>query len=289
MITVTSTANAVPPSAGLLERHHFLLRRLHSLSGIVPVGFFLCFHLFTNMQMVFGTFQHEVDWIHAQPALLFMEIFILWIPIAFHAGLGVWYTFTGKSNVKHYGYWDNWRYTLQRITGMIALVFIFYHVATLRWRWTLGFDTPFFSYAVLPDADGSLSIIPFAHASTAMAMQAGFGIIALFYLVGVFSAVYHFANGLWTAAITWGLTLTAKAQRRWGGVCLVVCLSLASFAAASFVGALGYSVTDEDRAAMEATKQVYRDYGVLFHKEDKLDPPAMQWIDGRVVLLDDEQ
>ena len=42
------------------------------------------------------------------------------------------------------------------------------------------------------------------------------------YLLGVWAAVYHMANGLWTAAIAWGLTVTAKAQRQWGNVCVAV-------------------------------------------------------------------
>ena len=50
--TAPATAN---PS--FLERHHFLLRRLHSLSGIIPVGLFVVMHLFTNFQLAVGDFQ----------------------------------------------------------------------------------------------------------------------------------------------------------------------------------------------------------------------------------------
>ncbi len=45
-------------------------------------------------------------------------------------------------------------------------------------------------------------------------------LVMAFYLLGVWSATFHFANGLWTSAIAWGLTVTANAQRRWGHVCL---------------------------------------------------------------------
>ena len=90
-------------------------------------------------------FQHEVEFIHEMPALLYLEIFGLWLPIGFHAGLGLLYTFTGKSNVKRYSYGGNARYTLQRVTGILAFVFIFLHIATLRWRWDIfGWYTPFF-------------------------------------------------------------------------------------------------------------------------------------------------
>ncbi|PKL33611.1 MAG: hypothetical protein CVV40_00530, partial [Planctomycetes bacterium HGW-Planctomycetes-2] len=90
----------------MLHRHAFLLRRLHSLSGIVPIGLFLFFHLLTNSSIVWGlsdsshhpevhagaaTYQHEVDFIHSMPALPLIEVFGLWLPIGFHAVLGVLY------------------------------------------------------------------------------------------------------------------------------------------------------------------------------------------------------
>ena len=82
-----------------LERHHFLFRRLHSLSGVIPIGVFLLFHLTTNSSIVWGavnkgehegvhagvaTFQHEVNFIHSLPALILIEVFGLWLPLLFH-------------------------------------------------------------------------------------------------------------------------------------------------------------------------------------------------------------
>jgi succinate dehydrogenase / fumarate reductase cytochrome b subunit len=49
---------------------------------------------------------------------------------------------------------------------------------------------------------------------------------ALFYAVCVSALIFHFANGLWTAAITWGLTISRQAQERWGYVCAVIGISL---------------------------------------------------------------
>jgi succinate dehydrogenase / fumarate reductase cytochrome b subunit len=48
--------------------------------------------------------------------------------------------------------------------------------------------------------------------------------------------VFHFANGLWTAAITWGVTVSVAAQKRWGQVCTLVGLALAGAAIASVFG-----------------------------------------------------
>ena len=222
----TSSASdaAATGRPAVLERHHFLLRRLHSASGIVPIGVFLCEHLFTNVQILRGAehFDSDVHFIHSLPALRLIEIFGIWLPIAFHAALGVVYTFTGRPNTPSYPYQGNVRYTLQRVTGMLALVFIFVHLWTVQWGLSLGsWHTPF-------DPEHPAT-------SAAAALQFAWWVAPL-YTIGMLSCVYHFANGLWTAAITWGLTISTDAQRRWGYVCLVIGIALALMGLGSING-----------------------------------------------------
>jgi succinate dehydrogenase / fumarate reductase cytochrome b subunit len=220
-----------------------VLRRLHSLSGIVPVGLFVIVHLATNFQMLVGDYQHEVMFIHSMPALVAIEVF-LWTSIAFHAGLGIVYTFSGaRPNAMAYRHGDNWRYTLQRVTGIIALVFIFFHIATLRWRWEFfGLFTPF--YAEGPNGE------PLATATAAAALQAS-GWIVAGYLIGSLSVVYHWVNGLWTAALTWGLTISVRAQRTWGKLCLILGIVLTIFTIGGVIGGMGHTITDEQRQLIE--------------------------------------
>lgn len=234
-----------------LQQHHFLLRRLHSLTGIVPIGVFLIAHLTTNSSLIWGGaalrdpfeggmidggvtyFQKEVTWINEQiPHLLLIEI-TLWVSIAFHSILGVAYALTGKNNTRLYEYQDNWRYTLQRWTGYVGIVFIFYHVATLRWGWTF----------LVPD--GTVWSHHFSASTLASALKGsdtGFTaaglVVSLLYFVGVSGLVFHFANGLWTSAITWGLTISAQAQKRWGYVCAALGVGLMGAAWLSLAGAL---------------------------------------------------
>ena len=248
------------PLTALLDKHHFLLRRLHSLSGIVPVGLFVIAHLFTNAQMAWQdggeTFQHEVDFIHSIPALLFIEIG-LWVGIGFHAALGLYYTFSGKSNVRHYSYSGNLRYTFQRISGIVAFLFIFFHIATLRWRWdilgwytpfyALGHDAPTIGHSIAP----AIAEAPMSAPLTAYALQFS-AWVALIYLVGVVFTIYHWSNGLWTAAISWGLTTSAAAMRRWGYACLGLFVALMVFFGMAFWGSLVYDfdqMTDAQKAA----------------------------------------
>lgn len=249
---------------GFLERNHFLFRRLHSLTGVVPIGAFLIAHLTTNSSIVWGvintskgdtplarsvnTFSHEVEFIHSLPFLILIEVFGLWLPIAFHSVLGVYYATTGSVNTARYPYQGNRRYALQRLSGYIGLVFIFYHVATLRWGWT------WLPYSSLFNAKNAAS-------TTALALQGGTEglqfdgvVVSLFYMIGVSLLVFHFANGLWTAAITWGLTVSAGAQRRWGYVCAGLGVALMGMA---WMAVIGFATLD----AAEATRIEIRSPG----------------------------
>lgn len=236
-------------------KHHFLLRRLHSLTGVVPIGVFLVIHLVTNASIVWGlldshkahlghagaaTFQHEVNFIHSLPFLLLIEVFGLWLPIAFHSVLGIYYATTGKGNTGTYRYTSNRRYALQRISGYIGVLFIFYHVATLRWGWTF----------LIPG--GTKWSADYAGSTMAAALQgstegftaAGLA-VAAFYMLGVSLLVFHLANGLWTAAITWGLTITARGQKRWGLVCTAIGAGLML---AAWAAVIGFATLDHDKA-----------------------------------------
>lgn len=266
-----ATETAPPRKQSLFERHYFLLRRVHSLLGIVPIGAFLFPHLFTNSSIMWGrwvsptsplpaeaqgveTFQHEVNFIHSLPGLPLIEIGVLWLPLALHAGLGFYYASQGSNNVARYAYQGNARYAWQRITGYIAFVFILLHVASLRWGWTFGGFFPTFD----PHHAASSTALHFQSGVMGLAMAA-------FYVVCVLSIVFHFANGLWTAGITWGLTISQGAMRRWGQVCagIGVVLALAAVLAVYGFSTLNVAGAREVELHMLGT-----------HAEGTVTPPA---------------
>src|SRR3954471_12626823 len=118
-------------SGSFLERHEFLLRRLHSLSGLVPVGAYMVVHLLTNASVLDGpaAFQRRVYAIHSLGAVLpLVEWTFIFLPLIYHAVFGILITRGALPNSSTYKYASNVRYTLQRATGMIAFVFIFWHV-----------------------------------------------------------------------------------------------------------------------------------------------------------------
>ena len=251
-----------------MQKNQFLIRRLHSLSGILPIGVFLAIHLVTNSSLAWGWFAlkgrgegegltiaeggvqyfaHEVTWINTQVPHLFLTEVTLWLAIAFHCILGVYYATGGKGNLVHYKHQDNFRYTLQRLSGYFGIFFIFYHIATLRWGWTF----------LIPNGtkwshDFSASTLAAALQGSTEGWTAAGVVVSLFYLVGVSLLVFHFANGIWTAAITWGLTVSEHAQKRWGYVCAAfgVSMMLAAWSALGSAMLLDYDTAQAVEASM---------------------------------------
>ena len=183
------------------SRRSFLLRRLHSLSGIFPVGIFLVSHLFTNAKAQRGQafFDRAVAEINHLPFLPLLEIFGIFIPLAFHALYGVKLAFEGRVNVGRYPYSRNVLYTLQRVTGLIAFAFIAWHLWEFRVPKLLGRMTADAFYPTLE-----------AHLSST---YGGFPVLAAVYLVGIAASVVHFANGLFTFSFAWGFCVTRRSQR----------------------------------------------------------------------------
>ena len=112
----------------------FFWRRLHSISGIVPIGAFLLEHFISNFEAFHGpeAYGKQVAFLNSLPFVLVMEIFFIWIPILYHGLYGIYIWWRGDSNVSEYPWEGNWLYTSQRWTGMIALIYMIQHTYYLR-------------------------------------------------------------------------------------------------------------------------------------------------------------
>lgn len=217
MASASSAAPAVPKTlahgvaplrAG--QGTSFLLRRLHSLSGIVPVGAFLFEHiLVSNSTAISGpdAYASQVRFLANLPLVFFLELFGIWLPILFHAGYGFYIWYRGDGNTVAYPWSGNWMYTAQRWTGGIAFVYIVWHVTTMRF---LGADL---------HADPILSFGKVQHE----VFQAPY---FLFYIVGLVAASWHFAYGVWLFSAKWGIVSGDKAQKRLLRLCLAFFLVL---------------------------------------------------------------
>ena len=185
----------------------FVLRRLHSLTGIIPVGAFLFEHILVSNSTAIGAngpsaYAAQVKFLGGLPLVFFLELFGIWIPIAYHALYGFYIWYRGEANTVSYPWSGNWMYTLQRWSGGIAFLYIAWHVYTMRF---LGADL---------HADPSLSFGKVQHEVFQTPL-------VLFYVVGLIAASWHFAYGIWLFCAKWGIVSGEKAQKR----LLVICLA----------------------------------------------------------------
>ena len=231
-------------SGSFFTRNEFLIRRLHSLTGLVPVGAFMCVHLITNSSTLGGAemFQRNVDLIHSLgPALPAVEWAFIFLPLIFHAVVGVWIIRSGEANLSSYHYVGNVRWWLQRVTAWIALFFILYHVFHMH-GW---FHNEWWLKNVANDQLGGHQFDPHHATSTAAAALAS-PLKKLLYVVGVTACVFHLTNGLWTLGITWGLWTSPAAQRRANYLCAAFGVGLLAVGLGSIVGVSKTNVAEAE-------------------------------------------
>jgi succinate dehydrogenase / fumarate reductase cytochrome b subunit len=183
----------------------YLLRKLHSLSGVIPVGAFLAEHFWSNSAILvspdkYDSVSQELQTIPFRPLV---ELAVIVLPILFHGGYGVYIWLRGKSNLSDYSWIGNWMFTLQRYTGLVAFIFIGWHFYTERML--TGGRSTFAS--VRADMFNPLYLA--------------------FFVVGIVCSSFHLGVGVWNFLCKWGLAATARAQRAAGKLGALVGVSFA--------------------------------------------------------------
>ena len=205
----------------------FILRKLHQLSGLVPLGVFLLEHFYTNSKALAGaeSFNEAVADLQAIPYILLIEIGGIFIPLIYHAVYGLVITIEARPNNLAYPYARNWFYLIQRITGVVLFFFILFHVLNFRFGMIPGLNEV--SVAHRPD-------LAFDIVSREFRMVP----IFIIYMIGITATVWHLANGIWLFLVDWGITIGERAQRIAGYACLgfgVVLLLVGINAAVAFI------------------------------------------------------
>jgi succinate dehydrogenase / fumarate reductase cytochrome b subunit len=187
----------------------FVLRKLHQLSGIVPLGVFLLEHFYTNSKALTGAkdFNAAVVDLQSIPYILFVEIGGIFIPLIYHAVYGLVITVEARPNNLAYPYSRNWFYLIQRITGVILFFFITFLVLNFRFGLIPGLNT----MSVAHHTDQAFDIV---------AREFRMIPILTIYLIGITATVWHLANGVWLFLVDWGITIGERAQRLTGYACI---------------------------------------------------------------------
>ena len=194
----------------------FLLHKLHSLLGVIPIGAFLIEHILSNFEALKGPLAYgaQVKFLNSLPLVRILEWTFIFLPILYHALYGVWIWLRGKSNIVYYPWAGNWMYTAQRYTGLIAFAYIAQHL--YRQRFT-GVNLPEHPYAAFAKVQQELSN-PWMLAV---------------YVIAMIAISWHFAYGVWLFAAKWGITPGTTARKRFGIVCAALGLVLAVMGLAS--------------------------------------------------------
>jgi succinate dehydrogenase / fumarate reductase cytochrome b subunit len=120
-----------------------------------------------------------------------LEVGLIAIPIGFHALYGLYVTYLAQNNPLNYRYFRNWLFYLQRLTAIITLCFVLWHVWVLRIGKALYGKQITFEY---------------------MAQLLSDPVTFALYAAGLTAGLFHFANGVWAFMITWGITIGPRAQ-----------------------------------------------------------------------------
>jgi len=213
----SSPSTSASPSAAVLkgvaplragQGWSFFLRRLHSLSGIVPIGLFLIEHFVSNAFATKGpgAYSKQVEFLSGFPFVVGLELFGIWLPLLYHSLYGFYIWYRGDSNVAEYPWAGNWMYASQRWTGAVAFFYMVWHTWHLRFHGVHLLTYP-------GSAFGKVQNELIGH-------PAAF----VFYVAGIVCASWHFSYGLWLFAAKWGITQGPIARRRWGYACVAIAI-----------------------------------------------------------------
>ena len=204
------------PNQELKVSPNFFLRRLHSLTGVFPIGAFLLEHMFSNSFIIRGpeAYNNQIAFLVSLPYVPFIEITFIYLPILYHALYGFYVMFTGKNNLGWYPYKENWLYVMQRWTGIMTFIYVSYHVYHTKIVNVLyGTEVSYARMAVLMHDPK----------------------IFWFYIIGLAAVMFHFANGVWGFLISWGITVGDKARRVSGWICTLLGFTLYAMGANALI------------------------------------------------------
>jgi succinate dehydrogenase cytochrome b subunit len=208
MATDASPIRRGVPALRPAQGHSFFWRRLHSLSGIIPVGAFLLEHFISNAFATNGPYAYadQVKFLSGLPFVLFLEVFGIYIPLLYHSLYGFYIWFRGESNVTDYPWAGNFMYSAQRWTGAIAFIYMGWHTYTMR----------FSGIHLLTDNQAAFHKVQ-------IELQNPWA--AAFYAVGIIAASWHFGYGLYLFCSKWGITVSEKSRRAMRYVSLVIAIA----------------------------------------------------------------
>ena len=165
-----------------------LPRRLHAITGLVPVGVFLVFHLAVNASATRGAdaYNETARRLQELPLAAVLEIVLIAAPILYHGLYGLFLTASRPTGEPDAAPSRRRIAIFQRATGVPLFAFILFHLWTTR--------------LVQVRDHGDLDLFHWMQGLYATPW------IRVAYVVGLFAATSHFSAGLCMSAEDWGLS-----------------------------------------------------------------------------------
>jgi succinate dehydrogenase/fumarate reductase cytochrome b subunit (b558 family) len=225
------------------ERRAFLLAKLHSLTGVLPVGTFVVLHLYTNAQALGGQAAFDAALVRSNrlPFPLGVEVLGLWLPLAYHALYGLHRVWRSRPRLGAYPFARNWAYFGQRLTGVVVLWFVAWHLWQFRLQVLLG---------RMNRSDY------FQELCARLGGTGAFGVpwFALGFLGAMAAVAFHLANGAHGFCFSWGITGSLGSSRRASAFCGLGGIGLFAVGASTILYfATGWRIGSSDSAVQGAS------------------------------------
>ena len=207
----------------ITTRENYVWHRVHSITGVMPVGYYMVQHLALNTFSIAGPdkFNGVIEFFEGMPKhfLLALEVGMIWLPLLFHAVYGLFIISRAENNyfTTKYKWSQNRMFFLQRLSGVAVFFFLIYHVLATT---------------VQKYVTGSAEVIKYA----AMSERFHNPLILAIYVVGILGASYHLGYGLWNFCIRWGITVKEDAQIRIQKISAVIFVALTLMGWAAIAG-----------------------------------------------------
>ena len=210
MTTASSPARPLPGSPE--ARSSFFQARLASALGVLPLGVWTIAHLWHNLSAFQGAdaWQRDVTE-YPHPVAQAVTAIVVLLPIVIHTVWGIGRIATSRPNNQRYGFYNNLKYLLQRLSAIAIALFLGAHIwlALVRPRLVEGHAEAF--------------------ADLAQEMHYH-GPTLLTYILAPLAVAYHLAAGSQQFLMTWGIVSSQRGLRRMEAATIAIFLVILGMA-----------------------------------------------------------